>query len=58
MMAIVSYLSPKGRQMQRDVLGSVAEIMVAARRIARKPGYRNVKVWSQGGRLLASPGSA
>jgi hypothetical protein len=55
-MAVVTYLSPKGRKMSRDVVDhSFAGILTYARKVAQRPGVRNVKLWSQGGKLLASP---
>lgn len=54
--AVLSYKSPKGRNMQRDVLGhTFADILAYGRKVANRPGVRNVKLWSQGGKLLASP---
>jgi hypothetical protein len=55
-MATVTYVSPKGRKMARDVMDhDFAGILKYARNMAAKTGVKSVKVWSQGGKLLASP---
>lgn len=54
--ATISYVTPAGRSMSRDVVDhSFAGILAFALTLAAKPGNSNVQVWSQGGRLLASP---
>jgi hypothetical protein len=54
--AVLTYLSPKGRKISRDVVErDYAGILKYARKVASRPGVKNVKVWSQGGELLSMP---
>ena len=56
MITTVTYITAAGRKMSRDVMDhNFAGILIYARRLANKPGISAVKVWSQGGTLLASP---
>jgi hypothetical protein len=54
--ATITYRSPKGRKMSKDVVDhDFAGILKYARTVANRPGVKSVKVWSQGGKLMASP---
>jgi hypothetical protein len=53
--ATIKYLSPTGRSMSIDVVDrDFAAILRHAQAIAARPGIKSVRVWSQGGTLLAS----
>jgi hypothetical protein len=52
--ATLTYTTPRDRKISKNLLGrDYAELLLAARRVADRPGFRNVKLWSRDGRLLS-----
>jgi hypothetical protein len=49
----VTYISPTGRKLAQE-FEDRQQARQAARKIARKPGMKNVRMWSEGGHLIAA----
>lgn len=54
MQAVLTYTTPKQRQIIRELAEpDMTRLVEIARKVAYKPGYRDVIIWSGNGKVLS-----